>query len=68
MALEPGQFFMVGCGEGVFLRRPLSIHQTAPSHVAFLFQVVGKGTAWLSRRKPGEALDLLVPLVQFLQL
>ena len=62
MALEPGQFFMVGCGEGVLLRRPLSVHRTTPSRLAFLFQVVGKGTDWLSRRKPGEALDLLGPL------
>ena len=62
IALEPGQFFMVGCGEGVFLRRPLSVHRIAPSRLAFLFQVLGRGTAWLSRRKPGEALDLLGPL------
>jgi len=62
MALKPGQFFMVGCGEGVLLRRPLSVHRTTPSRLAFLFQVVGKGTDWLSRRKPGEALDLLGPL------
>ncbi|MBU2008450.1 MAG: dihydroorotate dehydrogenase electron transfer subunit [Chloroflexi bacterium] len=62
MALEPGQFLMVGCGEGVFLRRPLSVHRATPSRLAFLFQVVGKGTSWLSRRKPGEALDLLGPL------
>lgn len=68
MALEPGQFFMVGCGEGVFLRRPLSVHRTAPSRLAFLFQVVGRGTAWLSRRKPGEALDLLGPLGRGFQL
>jgi dihydroorotate dehydrogenase electron transfer subunit len=68
MALEPGQFFMAGCGEGVFLRRPLSVHRTAPSRLAFLFQVVGRGTAWLSRRKPGEALDLLGPLGRGFQL
>ena len=68
IALEPGQFFMVGCGEGVFLRRPLSVHRTAPSRLALLFQVVGRGTAWLSRRKPGEALDLLGPLGRGFQL
>jgi len=68
MALEPGQFFMVGCGEGVFLRRPLSVHRTTPSRLAFLFQVVGKGTVWLSRRKPGDSLDLLGPMGRGFQL
>ena len=68
MALEPGQFFMVGCGEETFLRRPLSVHRTAPSRLAFLFQVVGKGTAWLSRRKPGDSLDLLGPMGRGFQL
>ena len=34
MPVDPGQFFMVGCGDGVFLRRPLSVHRTVPSSVA----------------------------------
>ena len=62
LEMEPGQFFMVGCGEGALLRRPLSIHQAVPGRMAFLFQVRGRGTAWLSGRRPGEALDLLGPL------
>jgi len=68
IAPEPGQFFMLGCGEETFLRRPLSVHRTAPSRLAFLFQVVGKGTAWLSGRKPGDSLDLLGPMGRGFQL
>ncbi|RJO62477.1 MAG: dihydroorotate dehydrogenase electron transfer subunit, partial [Dehalococcoidia bacterium] len=30
--------------------------------VAFLFAVIGKGTDWLSRAKPGDRLDVLGPL------
>jgi len=50
----PGQFVMVCCGEETLLRRPLSIHQIDETKLALLFNVVGKGTRWLSRCKSGE--------------
>jgi len=54
---------MVRCGEETLLRRPLSIHQLADGiKLAFLFNVVGKGTNWLSQRKIGDNIDLLGPL------
>ncbi len=60
---QPGQFVMVYCGEETWLRRPLSIHQLADgSKLAILFNVVGKGTNWLSQRKIGDNIDLLGPL------
>ena len=62
---QPGQFVMVRCGEGFRhpLRRPLSIHQLADSSkLAFLFNVVGKGTYWLAQRQAGDNIDLLGPL------
>ena len=60
---QPGQFVMVRCGEETLLRRPLSIHQLADSSkLAFLFNVVGKGTNWLSQRKIGDNIALLGPL------
>ena len=60
---QPGQFVMVRCGEETLLRRPLSIHQLADGiKLAFLFNVVGKGTNWLSQRKIGDNIDLLGPL------
>ncbi len=59
---RPGQFVMVRCGEGLdpLLRRPLSIHKTDDSGgVALLFEVVGRGTLWLSKRAPGDFIDLM---------
>jgi len=64
-AAKPGQFVMVRCGEGhdPLLRRPLSIHKTDDSGgVALLFEVVGRGTLWLSQRAPGDFVDLMGPL------
>jgi len=64
-AARPGQFVMVRCGEDrdPLLRRPLSIHKTDDSGgVALLFEVVGRGTSWLSQRIPGDPVDLIGPL------
>jgi len=55
----------VRCGDRLdpLLRRPLSIHQVADrKQVAFLFNVVGRGTDWLSQRQEGDSLDILGPL------
>jgi dihydroorotate dehydrogenase electron transfer subunit len=61
---RPGQFVMVRCGEGVEyqLRRPLSIHQVDGNKLSLLFNVVGRGTQWLSECPAGEKIDLLGPL------
>jgi dihydroorotate dehydrogenase electron transfer subunit len=61
---RPGQFAMLKCGGGAFLRRPLSIHRVSPdkSKISFLFAVVGKGTDWLSSSKHGDVIDILGPL------
>jgi len=61
---RPGQFVMVRCGEGPEhqLRRPLSIHRTDGNKLSLLFNVVGKGTRWLSECKGGEKIDLMGPL------
>lgn len=62
---SPGQFVMVRCGEHYdpLLRRPLSIHSMADGeHIALLFNVVGRGTGWLSQCQKGNSLDILGPL------
>lgn len=59
---RPGQFIMVRCGEDALLRRPLSVYQADEGKVALLFNVVGKGTAWLSKLQTGDNIDLLGPL------
>ena len=65
---KPGQFVMVRCGEGhdPLLRRPLGIHRVDNTGgVALLFGVVGRGTAWLSQRAPGDSVDLMGTLGSF---
>ena len=70
---QPGQFITAYC-EGLILRRPFSVHQvsslSSPStgedlgegEIALLFQVVGKGTFWLSQQQAGNKIDVLGPL------
>ncbi len=62
-AAQPGQFVMVRCGD-YLLPRPLSIHHRADKggKLALLYNVMGKGTHWLSQRETGDNLDLLGPL------
>jgi dihydroorotate dehydrogenase electron transfer subunit len=58
---RPGQFVMVRCGQGIEyqLRRPLSIHQREGDKISLLFNVVGRGTRWLSERRGNQKIDLL---------
>ncbi|AEF94124.1 Dihydroorotate dehydrogenase, electron transfer subunit, iron-sulfur cluster binding domain protein [Desulfotomaculum nigrificans CO-1-SRB] len=62
----PGQFVHVRCSDAQepLLRRPLSIHMVSrPQGVlALLFRVVGKGTALLAQRQPGDSVNLMGPL------
>lgn len=62
---RPGQFVMVrSCADHErLLRRPLSIHRVrADGRIALLYEIIGKGTEWLSLRTAGEMVDLLGPL------
>lgn len=60
----PGQFMQVRCSDGAdpLLRRPLGVHRVKDKRIEILYEVVGKGTGILSRRKSGESLDVLGPL------
>jgi dihydroorotate dehydrogenase electron transfer subunit len=53
---------MVNCGENCYLPRPLSIHRTDGEKLALLFEIVGKGTKWLSQLKPGDSINIFGPL------
>jgi len=61
---RPGQFVMVKVADGTFplLRRPLSIHDAGAGGIELFFKVAGQGTEILSRKKPGDILDLVGPL------
>ena len=59
----PGQFVHIKCGEGLLLRRPISVcscQGDEPSDLlSVVFEIRGEGTQWLSEREVGEELDVL---------
>ena len=57
-----GQFVNLKCGDGLLLRRPISICRAENGKLNVVFEVRGEGTAWLARRRAGEELDVLGPL------
>lgn len=62
---KPGQFLEIKVTkEGVepFLRRPISIFNLDGDVVEFIFQVKGRGTELLAKRKVGEEIDIMGPL------
>ncbi len=63
---SPGQFMNCRVSSGVvpLLRRPFSIHKAdvKQGRIEILYEVVGEGSAALSQRKAGEALDIIGPL------
>ncbi len=62
--IYPGQFAMLRIGDGYdpFLRRPMSFFKRAGNNHYFLYQVVGRGTEILSRKREGEEISILLPL------
>ncbi|HET9344304.1 MAG TPA: dihydroorotate dehydrogenase electron transfer subunit, partial [Candidatus Limnocylindrales bacterium] len=61
-----GQFVHIRPGDvsGMVLRRPFSLNTTDPGTgiVTIHFRVVGRGTEWFTRLRPGDPVDLLGPL------
>ena len=61
-----GQFVHVRTGDfsGMVLRRPFSINTADPvtGVITVHFRVIGRGTEWFTRLRPGDAVDLLGPL------
>ena len=59
----PGQFVHIKSGEGLLLRRPISVctcNQDEPSDLLrIVFEARGEGTQWLAEREVGEELDVL---------
>jgi len=68
--VQHGQFFQLYLGEntGHLLPRPLSVHavysteQEAAEGLSFVYQVVGKGTSYLTTLCEGAKIDVLGPL------
>lgn len=62
-AAAPGQFAMVKVPDReIFLRRPFSIYDSTKKTVSFMYKVVGRGTASLSKAEKGETISVLCPL------
>ena len=60
---NPGQFVHIKCGDGLLLRRPISVctcSEDEPSDLlSIVFEVRGEGTDWLAAREEGEYLDVM---------
>ena len=61
----PGQFVNIAL-EGKFLRRPISVCDYDSQTVTIIYKVVGQGTAQMAKMQPGETLDMLTGLGQWL--
>lgn len=63
---KPGQFIEIRVNDDIepFLRRPISIYNLDKENgiLEFIFQVKGKGTTILSRKKEGDLIDIIGPL------
>ncbi|MDO5301956.1 MAG: dihydroorotate dehydrogenase electron transfer subunit [Tissierellia bacterium] len=61
-ASVPGQFYMVGTGDGAkLLKRPLSVFDEGEGRLSFLVRTVGKGTELMAQFTPGERVDVEGP-------
>ncbi len=61
---RPGNFVLISLGTTYdpLLRRPMSISNAKGDHLHILYQVVGRGTAWMSRFKVDDEVNLIGPL------
>ncbi len=63
--IKPGQFVHLKIPHAdIYFRRAFSVYDVYPQKktVEIIFKVFGRGTALLSRRHPGDMLDILGPL------
>lgn len=65
-ASKPGNFIEIRINENLdpFLRRPISIYNLDKENetLEFIFQVKGKGTELLAKKKEGDLIDIIGPL------
>ena len=60
-AQKPGQFVNIRL-DGLFLRRPISVYDSAEGCLTIIYKAVGKGTRQMTGLKPGAELDVLTGL------
>src|SRR5205085_7763665 len=63
-ATRPGQFLNVKPDNSFdpLLRRAYSVHRVREDRIELIFNVVGRGSAILAAKRPGDPLDVLGPL------
>jgi dihydroorotate dehydrogenase electron transfer subunit len=64
-AVQPGQFVMVHCSSDGFepmFARAFSYYRLDDDRFALLYNVVGRGTAWLAAQRPGTQVRAYGPL------
>jgi dihydroorotate dehydrogenase electron transfer subunit len=62
---EPGQFVAFAVGgptSAMLLRRSIAISTVADGQVTVVVSAAGPGSAWLTERRPGDAVDVVGPL------
>lgn len=59
---QPGQFVQLKCGDGLLLRRPISVCDRTERGLRLLYEVRGEGTRWLAELEEGAILNVLGPL------
>lgn len=62
--IQPGQFLQVAVTENYdpLLRRPFTIYRVLKNRTEILYEIVGKGSDLLSRKKKGDTLKVMGPL------
>ncbi len=63
-AANPGQFLEIGCGDYNYplLKRPISILNIEEDLIEIIYYVIGKGTNMLSKKEPGDLIEIVGPL------
>jgi dihydroorotate dehydrogenase electron transfer subunit len=61
-AAKPGNFVHISCDESRPMRRPMSIMRARDDWIEILFKIVGDGLRLLSRKVPGEHINVLGPI------
>lgn len=61
-AAQPGSFVHITCDDSLPMRRPLSIMRAEGDCIEILYKIVGDGLRWLSKKRPGESINILGPI------
>ncbi len=62
--VSPGQFVQILLNASLdpFLRRPFSYYRVRGSRIEILYEILGRGTALLAKKKKGDPLKMMGPL------